>query len=157
MQRAVTVRHVAVNGVMAGCPPEFMPLLLAFAECMKAGDFRRTLVSTHAWTPYCWLNGPVARQLGFDCGQGEISEPKNMMLGRFVNLALLNLGGYRIKENRMGGRGEEHDYATVARLDGIQDDGDSARHADGQEYLPGDGRCCPQQGAVSAGRRLRHS
>ena len=101
-QRAVTVRHVAVNGVMAGCPPEFMPILLAFAEAMKAGDFRRTLVSTHAWTPYCWLNGPVARQLGFDDGQGEISEPKNAVLGRFVNLALVNLGGYRVKENRMG-------------------------------------------------------
>ena len=102
MQREVTVRHVAVNGVMAGCPPEFMPVLLAFVEGMKAGDFRRTLVSTHAWTPYCWLNGPVARQLGFDDGQGEISEPKNKMLGRFVDLALLNLGGYRVKENRMG-------------------------------------------------------
>ena len=101
-QRAVTVRHVAVNGVMAGCPPEFMPLLLAFVEAMKNGDFRRTLASTHAWTPYCWLNGPVARQLGFDCGQGEISEPKNTVLGRFINLAMLNLGGYRVKENRMG-------------------------------------------------------
>lgn len=101
-QRQVTVRHVAVNGVMAGCPPEFMPLLLAFTEAMKNGDFRKTLVSTHAWTPYCWLNGPVARQLGFDCGQGEISEPKNSVLGRFINLALLNLGGYRVKENRMG-------------------------------------------------------
>ena len=101
-QRAVSVRHVAVNGVMAGCPPEFMPLLLAFVEAMKDGDFRRTLASTHAWTPYCWLNGPVARQLGFDCGQGEISEPKNAVLGRFINLALANLGGYRVKENRMG-------------------------------------------------------
>lgn len=100
--RDVTVRHVAMTGAMAGCPPEFMPLLLAFTEAMKAGDFRRTLVSTHAWTPYCWLNGPVARQLGFDDGQGEISEPKNMLLGRFMNLALLNLAGYRIKENRMG-------------------------------------------------------
>ena len=47
-QRTVTVRHVAVNGAMAGCPPEFMPLLLAFAEAMKDGNFRRTLVSTHA-------------------------------------------------------------------------------------------------------------
>ena len=101
-QRAVTVRHVAVNGAMAGCPPEFMPVLLAFVEAMKNGDFRRTLSSTHAWTPYCWLNGPVARQLGFDCGQGEISEPKNAVLGRFINLAMLNLGGYRVKENRMG-------------------------------------------------------
>ena len=101
-QRDVTVRHVAVNGVMAGCPPEFMPLLLAFVEAMKDGDFRRTLASTHAWTPYCWLNGPVIRQLGFDCGQGEICEPKNAVLGRFINLAMLNLGGYRVKENRMG-------------------------------------------------------
>ena len=100
--RDVTVRHVAMTGAMAGCPPEFMPLLLAFTEAVKAGDFRRTLVSTHAWTPYCWLNGPVARQLGFDDGQGEISEPKNMLLGRFMNLALLNLAGYRVKENRMG-------------------------------------------------------
>jgi len=98
----VTVRHVAANGVMAGCPPEFMPLLLAFVEAMKVGDFRRPLSSTHAWTPYCWLNGPVARQLGFDCGQGEINEPKNAVLGRFLNLAMLNLGGYRVKENRMG-------------------------------------------------------
>lgn len=104
-QREVTVRHVAVNGVMAGCPPEFMPILLAFIEAMKAGDFRRTLCSTHAWTPYCWLNGPVARQLGFDSGQGEISEAKNAVLGRFVNLAMLNLGGYRVKENRMGSFG----------------------------------------------------
>ena len=101
-QRDVTVRHVAVNGVMAGCQPEFMPLLLAFVEAMKYGDFRRPLASTHAWTPYCWLNGPVARQLGFDCGQGEINEPKNAVLGRFINLAMLNLGGYRVKENRMG-------------------------------------------------------
>ena len=101
-QRNVTVRHVAANGVMAGCPPEFMPLLVAFVEAMKVGDFRRPLASTHAWTPYCWLNGPVARQLGFDCGQGEINEPKNAVLGRFLNLAMLNLGGYRVKENRMG-------------------------------------------------------
>ncbi|MBO7683421.1 MAG: hypothetical protein J6T51_01700 [Kiritimatiellae bacterium] len=101
-QREVTVRHVAANGVMAGCPPEFMPILLAFVEAMKVGDFRRPLSSTHAWTPYCWLNGPVARQLGFDCGQGEINEPKNAVLGRFLNLAMLNLGGYRVKENRMG-------------------------------------------------------
>ena len=101
-QRAATVRHVAVNGAMVGCPPEFMPVLLAFVEAMKDGDFRRTLASTHAWTPWCWLNGPVARQLGFDCGQGEISEPRNAALGRFLSLAMLNLGGYRVKENRMG-------------------------------------------------------
>ena len=101
-QRNVTVKDVAVNGVMAGCLPEHMPILIAFVKAMKVGDFRRPLASTHGWTPYCWLNGPVARQLGFDMGQGEISAPKNVMIGRFINLAMLNLGGYRIKENRMG-------------------------------------------------------
>ncbi|MCQ2364925.1 MAG: hypothetical protein MJ051_05170 [Akkermansia sp.] len=101
-QREVTVRQVAVNGVMAGCPPEYMPLLIAMTKAMTDGDFRRTLASTHAWTPFCWVNGPVARQLGLDHGQGEISDQRNAKLGRFINLAMLNFGGYYIKENRMG-------------------------------------------------------
>ena len=100
--RKATAELIAVNGVMAGCLPEFMPLLIAFTKAMTDGDFRRTLASTHAWTPYALLNGPVARQLGFDSGQGEISAVNNARLGRFINLAMLNLGGYHIKENRMG-------------------------------------------------------
>ena len=101
-QRVVRVRHVAVVGAMSGCRPEFMPVLLAFAKAMQEGSFRRTLSSTHAWTPWCWLNGPVARQLGFDSGQGETCEPANAALGRFISLALVDFGGYRVKENRMG-------------------------------------------------------
>lgn len=100
--RKVTPRLVAINGVMAGCPAEFMPILVAFTRALGDGDFRRTLSSTHAWTPYCWLNGPVARQLRIDCSQGEISEARNAVIGRFINLAMRNLGGYYIKENRMG-------------------------------------------------------
>lgn len=103
--RKVTPELVAINGIMAGCPPEYMPILIAFTKAMANGDFRRTLASTHAWTPYCILNGPVARQLGFDCGQGEISSIPNARLGRFINLAMINLGGYHIKENRMGSFG----------------------------------------------------
>ncbi len=100
--RETLVWHVAVNGVMAGCPPEFMPLLIAYTEALADGNFRRTLASTHAWTPYCWINGPVARQLGIDAQQGQINEPRNAALGRFINLAMMNLGGYYTKENRMG-------------------------------------------------------
>ena len=100
--RKVTARLVAVNGVMAGCPPEYMPILIAFTKAMTDGDFRRTLASTHAWTPFCWINGPIARQLELDSSQGEISNVRNAKIGRFINLAMLNLGGYHIKENRMG-------------------------------------------------------
>lgn len=100
--RQSLVWHVAVNGVMAGCKPEYMPLLIAITKAMTSGDFRRTLGSTHAWIPFCWANGPVARQLGLDCGQGQINEQANVAIGRFMNLAMLNLAGYYVKQDRMG-------------------------------------------------------
>jgi hypothetical protein len=100
--RNTLVWHVAVNGVMSGCPPEFMPVLLAYTRALADGNYRRTLASTHAWTPFCWINGPVARQLGIDARQGQINEPRNAVLGRFINLAMINLGGYYIKQDRMG-------------------------------------------------------
>lgn len=100
--RKVTPFHVAVVGAMSGCPPEYMPVLVAFAKAMLDGNFRKTLSSTHAWTPFVWLNGPVARQLNIDSSQGEISSANNKKLGRFIDLALINLGGYDIKQTRMG-------------------------------------------------------
>ncbi|MCM1546346.1 MAG: hypothetical protein NC033_04845 [Clostridiales bacterium] len=96
------VYTVAANAVMSGVPAEFMPLCIAFVECMDHGDWYRMLISSHGWSPYAWLNGPVARQLGIDCGQGAISEETNKALGRFIDLAMLNIGGYYIKENRAG-------------------------------------------------------
>ena len=100
--RSTLVWHVAVNGVMAGCKPEHMPILIALTKAMTSGEFRRTLGSTHAWIPYCWVNGPVARQLGLDHGQGQINEQANVAIGRFLNLAMLNLAGYYVKQDRMG-------------------------------------------------------
>ena len=100
--RKTLVWHVAVNGVMAGCKPEYMPLLIALTKAMGDPSYRRTLGSTHAWIPYCWLNGPVARQLGFDYGQGQINERANIAIGRFLNLALMNLSGLYVKQDRMG-------------------------------------------------------
>lgn len=100
--RSTLVWHVAINGVMAGCKPEYMPLLIALTKAMTSGEFRRTLGSTHAWVPYCWANGPVARQLGLDHGQGQINEQANVAIGRFLNLAMLNLAGYYVKQDRMG-------------------------------------------------------
>lgn len=100
--RATTTWHVAVNACMAGCKPEYMPILMAMTKAMGDGNFRRTLGSTHAWVPYAWLNGPVARQLGISSGQGEISMHANTALSRFLSLALMNLAGYYVGQNRMG-------------------------------------------------------
>ena len=100
--RNITAYQVAVNAIMAGCPPEYMPICIAITRCFANGDFYKPLQSTHAWTPYVMVGGPIARQLGISCGTGMINERANRRIGRFVSLALLNLAGYKIKENRMG-------------------------------------------------------
>ena len=111
--RDTKVWHVAVNAVMAGCKPEYMPILIALTKGHGDGNFRRTLASTHAWIPYSWLNGPVARQLGIDSGQGQINEAANMAIGRFMNLALMNLCGYYVKQDRMGTFGYPMSWCMV--------------------------------------------
>ena len=111
--RNTTVWHVAVNAVMAGCKPEYMPILIALTKGLGDPNFRRTLASTHAWIPYSWLNGPVARQLGIDSGQGQINESANVAIGRFMNLALMNLCGYYVKQDRMGTFGYPMSWCLV--------------------------------------------
>lgn len=101
--RSTTTWHVAVNACMAGCKPEYMPLLIAITKGMGNAEFRKTLSSTHAWIPYTWVNGPVSRQLGICSEQGVITEKANVAIGRFLNLALMNLAGYYVGgEARMG-------------------------------------------------------
>ena len=96
--------NIAVNGVMAGCRPEFMPLLIAYVKAI--GDPvkgpKMFFGSTHSWIPYLWVNGPLARQLGIDHGQGLIGYPVNRVLGRSLGLIVRNLAGFRIKETAMG-------------------------------------------------------
>ena len=111
--RDTKVWHVAVNAVMAGCKPEYMPILIALTKGLGDGNFRRTLASTHAWIPYSWLNGPVARQLSIDSGQGQINETANIAIGRFMNLALMNLCGYYVKQDRMGTFGYPMSWCMV--------------------------------------------
>lgn len=100
--RNTTTWHVAVNACMAGCKPEYMPILIAMTKAMAGGDFRRTLGSTHAWVPYSWINGPVARQLAISSGQGEINSEANTAISRFMTLAMMNLAGYYVGQSRMG-------------------------------------------------------
>lgn len=109
--RDTKVWHVAVNGVMAGCPPEYMPILLAYTKALADPDQKFDLGSTHSWIPYAWINGPVSRQLGIDSGQGMIAEPQNMVLGRFISLTAKNIAGYYIKQDRMGSFGYPMSWA----------------------------------------------
>ena len=63
--RPATVRSIAVNGVMAGCLPEYMPVLVAIIEAIA--DYRFHLEdagSSAGWAPLIILNGPVDQAVG---------------------------------------------------------------------------------------------
>jgi hypothetical protein len=98
-----TAWNIAVNGVMAGCRPEYLPVLIAAVEAIAAGSNDALGSSgTHSNIPYLWINGPLARQLGIDHGQGLITHPVNQVIGRALSLLIGNVAGYRIKEKRVG-------------------------------------------------------
>lgn len=97
--RAATVWSIAVNGVMAGCRPEYMPVLIAIVEAIAEPVFRvEDAGSTPGWEPLVVVSGPVARELGLNHGQGvmRVGRQANTSLGRFLRLYLRNVAGLRI-------------------------------------------------------------
>jgi hypothetical protein len=106
--------NIAVNGVMAGCLPEYLPILIAFVRAINEPySYGFGFGSTHSWIPNLWVNGPIARQLGIDSGQGFISDPVNAAIGRTLGLIIMNLAGFRIKESRMGTYGYTASWAMA--------------------------------------------
>jgi len=97
--RAATVLSVAVNGVMAGCRPEYMPVLIAAVEAVSDPYFKlEEAGSTTGWEPVVIVSGPIAAELGFHHGQGvqRIGRRANSSVGRFLRLYFRNVCGYRI-------------------------------------------------------------
>jgi hypothetical protein len=92
-----TVERIAVNAVMAGCDPEYLPLLLAAASAVAEPQFNLQGVEATTNPAAVWLvvNGPIVQQLGinatYNClGQGTWA---NATLGRAMRLILQNIGG----------------------------------------------------------------
>ena len=102
--------NIAANAVMAGARPEHMPILIAMVQAIGdpkyAVSYSRRVTSTHSFQTYFWLNGPVARQLGIDFGQGLIAHPVNKVIGRTMSLIERNLIGAQIKLTQMGTYGK---------------------------------------------------
>ncbi|MBI2908200.1 MAG: hypothetical protein HYX92_11180 [Chloroflexi bacterium] len=97
--REATVWNVAVNGVMAGCRPEYMPVLLAVVEAIAEPGFRiEDAGSTPGWEPLIILNGPIIKDLDFNCGASvmRVGRQANTSVGRFLRLYMRNVAGLRI-------------------------------------------------------------
>ena len=123
--RAASILSIAVTGVMAGCRPEYMPLLIAVIEAMCDPAFRvEDCGATPGWEPLVIVNGPIIKELDFNYGQGvmRVGRQANTSIGRFVRLYLRNICGFRIPP----GAG---DKASIGQsfLVALAEDEDSAR------------------------------
>ncbi len=103
-----TVEKVAINAVMAGCKPEYLPVVLAAVEAVLEEPFAMhgVLATTMFVGPVVVVNGPVRRQIGMNArgnalGQGNRA---NATIGRALQLVIRNVGG---------GRPQEVDRATL--------------------------------------------
>jgi hypothetical protein len=96
-QGEATLERIAANAVMAGCRPEYFPVVLAAIEALADPLFNLDSVqaTTHPVAPLLVVNGPVARALGIQAGYNAFGQGfrANVTIGRAVRLVLMNVGG----------------------------------------------------------------
>jgi hypothetical protein len=94
-----TVEKIAVNAVMAGCRPEYLPAVIAAVEAICDPAFALEGVSgtTDAVAPLLILNGPARAALDLNCGVGVVGPGwrANATIGRAVRFVWANVGGAR--------------------------------------------------------------
>ncbi len=108
-----TVEKVAINAVLAGCLPEYLPVVLAAVEASL--DPRFTLhgvtCSTCFSSPIIIVNGPIATSINMNSGGNALGPGNraNATIGRALNLVVRNVGGGRpgeIDRATLGGPGK---------------------------------------------------
>ncbi len=97
MKGQATVEKTAVNAVMAGCRPEYMPVLIAAVQAIAETDFGLYGLSstTNPDTPMIIVNGPIAKQLDINYGTNALGRgwTANATIGRALHLIINNIGG----------------------------------------------------------------
>ena len=93
----VTVEKVAINAVMAGCKPEYLPVVLAAVEaaCGDAFNMHGLLCTTYFSGPVMVVNGPIATEIGMNSGGNCLGQGNraNATIGRALQLVIRNVGG----------------------------------------------------------------
>jgi hypothetical protein len=94
-----TVEKVAINAVMAGCKPEYLPVVIAAVEaaCTDAFNVHGVLATTMGVGPVIVVNGPVRRSIGMNSGINVLGQGNraNATIGRALQLVIRNVGGGR--------------------------------------------------------------
>jgi hypothetical protein len=96
-QGEATVEHIAANAVMAGCRPEYFPVVLTALDALADPLFNLDSIqaTTHPVAPLLIVNGPIGRELGINGGYNAFGQGfrANVTIGRAVRLVLMNVGG----------------------------------------------------------------
>lgn len=92
-----TVEKIAINAVMAGCRPEYMPVVVAAVEAALAPELslHGVLATSDFIGPVVIVNGPVTRRIGMNSGVNCLGQGNraNGSIGRAVQLVIRNVGG----------------------------------------------------------------
>jgi hypothetical protein len=94
-----TVEKVAINAVLAGCKPEYLPVVLAAVEaaCTEEFNIHGVLATTMPVGPVIVVNGPIRRAIGMNSGKNAFGQGNraNGTIGRALQLVIRNVGGGR--------------------------------------------------------------
>ena len=92
-----TVEQVAINAVMAGCKPEYFPVVLAAVEAACTDQFNIHGLLCTLWFsgPVVIVNGPIRHEIGLNSGKNALGQGTraNATIGRALQLVIRNLGG----------------------------------------------------------------
>lgn len=112
-----TVEKIAVNAVMAGCLPTYMPLLIAGVHALAANPVCGMMAaSTGSFSPFWLVNGPVAKEVNVRSTYGATNpgDIANATIGRAMGLITKNIRGIRKQIEDMGVLGNPGKYSWVA-------------------------------------------
>lgn len=92
-----TVEKIAINCVMAGCKPEYLPVVITAVQAMLDDRFElmRCQATTAGPAPLAIISGPVVKKLDFNYGEGAFTgtgHRANSTIGRAIRLILWNVG-----------------------------------------------------------------
>jgi len=94
-----TVEKIAINAVMAGCRPDYLPVVIAAMEAMATDEFNihGVMATTMGAAPVLVVNGPIREKIGMNMKMGALGQGNraNATIGRAVRLAVRNIGGAR--------------------------------------------------------------
>ncbi len=112
---AATVERIAINAVMAGCRPEYLPVLITAVAAMVQTEYdlygRQT--TTHPGAHLLIINGPIRKELDVNCQQGVFGHGwrANATIGRALRLILINVGGNKPGVTDMAVHGHPGKYS----------------------------------------------